>query len=51
MEKSSLPNLFLRALATKTTRSENAFIARYPPSAGKMLDENVDLKNAIYLSE
>jgi len=36
-------------MAAKTTGPKNAFIARYPPSIGKMLDEDADL--IIYLSE
>jgi len=36
-------------MAAKATGPENAFVARYSPSIGKMLNEDVEL--IIYLSE
>jgi len=45
----NMSHAFLRTMAAKTTRPENAFITRYPPSIGKMLNEDVEL--IIYLSE
>ena len=49
VEAQKVSNAFLKTMAAKTTGTENAFVAPYPPSIGKMLDEIVEL--IIYLSE
>jgi hypothetical protein len=49
MDKQKMPTPFFRTMASKTKGSKNAFVARHPPSTGKMLNENVDL--IIYMSE
>jgi hypothetical protein len=36
-------------MAAKRAGPQNAFVARHPPSTGKMFNENVELN--IYLSE
>jgi len=44
-----MSHAFLGTMAAKTTHPENAFVTRYPPSIGKMLNEDAEL--IIYLSE